>query len=84
MSRKQLSPPRLIWLTRNLGQPHIKESGKITKIMIRQSNVKELNWNKKSFKKNNVKKFEIAKIHSTNSRSTECDRDKKLFKIKRT
>jgi hypothetical protein len=55
MPRKQLSPPELTWQTRYSGQRHIKKSGKMTKIIAQQSNVKELNWNKKSFKKTNVK-----------------------------
>ena len=47
MPRKQLSPPELTWQTRDSGQPYIKKSGKITKMIAQQSNAKELNWNKK-------------------------------------
>jgi len=80
MPRKQLSPPGLTWQTRDSGQPHIKKSRKITKITTQQSNVKELNWNKKIiFLKNKCKKqIESAKVHLTNSQPTKCDRDKKI------
>ena len=75
MPRKQLSPPELTWQTCDSGQPYIKKSEKITKMIAQQSNAKELNWNNKSF---NKKQIESAEVHLTNSQPVKCDRDKKI------
>ena len=54
MPRKQLSLPELTWQTCDSGQPYVKKSEKITKMIAQQSNAKELNWNNKSLKKNKL------------------------------